>query len=146
MKLVLLIGPRHADRALLHFAYYLLSRAIPHVVCSDPTQIGLGVTVERDGSARGRLRLPGYGSVEGEEVGILVRNAWALQLGGRTGRDDRFIAKEYHAALWTLCALLPRVINRPGRWAWSYDRESRHRLATSFLPEFWTTDPRTVLE
>ena len=136
----MLIGPAATEPALVGFAGYLQSCAIPYLICSDLAHLGFGISMERDGSRQTRMHLPGFGIFSGEEVGVFVRNPSSFLQRGRS-RQARFIAKEYYSSLWTLCALLPRVINRPGRWAWLYDRELKYLLPdTKFLPEYWTTD------
>jgi hypothetical protein len=140
MKPIVLVGPIDAEPALVGFAEYLGSSAIPYLICSELTDLRFGVSIEADGRAQARLHLPEFGTLTGDQVGVFIRNPSSFLLSGRS-RDARFIAKEYHSSLWALCALLPNVINRPQRWAWLYDRELKYLMhATDSPPEQWTTD------
>src|SRR5690349_13307435 len=138
--MILLLCPRADDPALLAFASYLEANAVPFEYCADLTAVRFGVSLEPGGATRVRLRLPEAGEVAGEEVGVWVRSPWAWHAAG-DDRADRFVATEYHAGLWTVCALLPRVLNRPGPQAWLHERELPYALPGSwFLPEHWATD------
>ena len=141
MRPILLLGPDLADPALSAFGEYLTNCGVPHVACSDLTRIKFAYTIGRNGYTNVRLDVPGLGSFADDEIAVLVRKAWAFP--GRAGTDsaERFAAREYYSSWWTLCASLPYVVNRPGRWAWLTEREAWHRLATSVLPEYWTSAP-----
>lgn len=138
--MILLLCPRADDPALMAFASYLEANAVPYEYCVDLTALRFGVALGPGGATRIRLRLPRAGEVAGEDVGVWVRSPWAWRAAG-DDPADRFVATEYHAALWTVCALLPRVLNRPGQQAWLHERELPYALPGSlFLPEYWTTD------
>jgi hypothetical protein len=137
---ILLLSPRPDDLALSAFSAYLRARGVAHEFCSDLTALRFGVELERDGRTHIRLSLPEAGDVPASELGVLVHSSWGWQADDTRG-EDRFVATEYHSALWTICALLPRVVNRPGRRAWLHERELRYALpASAFLAEHWTTD------
>ncbi|MGV9286736.1 hypothetical protein [Streptomyces sp. NPDC003719] len=143
----LLLGADPRDAAMAGFADYLASRSIPHMVCSDLGQLGFGVYLDACGRTAVRLHVPGHGTVRGDEVAVFVRNPWMFALAKEDSADARFAGNEYYAALWAVCALLPKVINRPGPQAWQYDREVRRSLErSSLLPEYWTTDPGRLLD
>ncbi|MFD9407218.1 hypothetical protein ACFWBN_09420 [Streptomyces sp. NPDC059989] len=145
--MILLLGADPDDPAVDSFDGYLARRSIAHAVCRDPGRLAFAVRMEADGRTRVRLRLPGHGTLQGDEVAVFVRNPWALVPAGRDGPDARFAADEYRAALWSLCAFLPNVVNRPGPQAWPDDPELRRRLEPStVLPECWTTDCRRLLD
>jgi hypothetical protein len=145
MKPIVLVGPSDTEPALVSFAEYLGSSAIPYWICSELTELRFGVSIEANGHVQARLHLPEFGTLSGDQVTVFIRNPSSFLVSGR-GRDARFIAKEYHSSLWALCALLPSVINRPQRSAWLYDRELKHLVpALNSPPEHWTTDLADLL-
>ncbi|MFH8729086.1 hypothetical protein [Streptomyces termitum] len=149
--MILLLGAGPDDPAVDSFDGYLTRRSIDHAVCRDPGRLPFAVRMDPDGRTRVRLRPPGHGTLDGDEVAVFVRDPWALVPpdgpAGPSGPDARFAADEYRAALWSLCALLPRVVNRPGPRAWPDAADLRRRLApSSALPERWTTDGGELLD
>ena len=139
MPPVLLLGPHPTDPALVGFAGYLAGLGVPHTLCSDLTRIGFSCAIRRDGNAHIRLDIPDLGSFAGDEIAVFVRHAWAFSRRTGTGPEARFIDSEYYSSWWTLCAALPHIVNRPGRWAWLHEREARARLARHLPPEYWTS-------
>jgi hypothetical protein len=136
---ILLLSPRTDDPVLRAFASYLDAHGIAHEYCSDLATLRFGVSLDRDGATRIWLRLPRTGEVAGKDLGVVVRSPWKWQ--ATSDRTNRFVATEYYASLWTVCALLPRVVNRPGQRAWLHERELRYSMLDSvFLPEYWTTE------
>ncbi|MFD7276009.1 hypothetical protein ACFV80_02940 [Streptomyces sp. NPDC059862] len=145
--MILLLGADPHDAAIAAFAEYLTTHAIPHVVQCDLGRLGFGLDLEGSGRTRARLHVPGHGTLHGEEVAVFVRRPRAFAQTGGNSADARFAAREYYAALWSLCASLPKVINQPGPQAWPDDCEVRRSLERSVtLPEYWTTDPGRLLE
>ncbi|MFJ7204541.1 hypothetical protein ACIQWR_13515 [Streptomyces sp. NPDC098789] len=148
--MILLLGAGADDPAVAAFDGYLTRHAVRHAVCSDLGRLAFALHVDAAGRTRARLTVPGHGTLHGDEVGVFVRDPWALAPTGEdaaTGADARFAADEYRAALWALCALLPKVVNRPGPRAWHDDRELRRCLDPSLLlPECWTSDARRLLD
>lgn len=145
--MILLLGADPNDAAIAAFADYLTRRAIPHVVWCDPSRLGFGLDLDSRGRTRARLHVPGHGTLRDGEVSVFVRRPWAFARTEQESADARFAAKEYYAALWALCASLPKVINRPGPQAWPDDRETRRGLEQSVvLPEYWTNDPGRLLD
>ncbi|MFD7031347.1 hypothetical protein ACFWAR_25300 [Streptomyces sp. NPDC059917] len=148
--MILLLGAGADDPAVAAFDGYLTRHAVRHAVCSDLGRLAFALHVDAAGRTRAELTVPGHGTLHGDEVGVFVRSPWALAPPGEdgpSGADARFAADEYRAALWALCALLPRVVNRPGPRAWHDDRELRRCLDRSLLlPEYWTSDTRRLLD
>ncbi|GHB07378.1 hypothetical protein ACIQRS_25525 [Streptomyces termitum] len=151
--MILLLGAGPDDPAVDSFDGYLTRRSIDHAVCRDPGRLPFAVRVDPDGRTRVRLRPPGHGTLDGDEVAVFVRDPSALVppdpsgRSGPSGPDARFAADEYRAALWSLCAFLPRVVNRPGPRAWPDAADLRRRIApSSVLPERWTTDGGELLD
>ncbi|MFI5982512.1 hypothetical protein ACIBEA_16750 [Streptomyces sp. NPDC051555] len=148
--MILLLGAGADDPAVAAFDGYLTRHAVRHAVCSDLGRLAFALRVDAAGRTRARLTVPGHGTLHGDEVGVFVRDPWALAPTGEdgaTGADARFAADEYRAALWALCALLPKVVNRPGPRAWHDDRALRRCLDRSLLlPECWTSDARRLLD
>lgn len=144
MRPILLLGPDPHDPALRAFGDFLTSRGVPHAACSDLRLIKFAYTMGRDGLTNVRLDVPGLGSFEDDEIGVLVRKAWAFAGPVGTGPVERFAAREYYSSWWSLCASLRHVVNRPARWAWLTEREAWHRLANQVLPEFWTSSPEEL--
>ncbi|MGV9312153.1 hypothetical protein ACWDR0_08145 [Streptomyces sp. NPDC003691] len=160
--MILLLGAEPEEPGLAGFAAHLRRRAVPHAVVGDPARLGFGVGLDDRGRSTVRLHIPGHGTLPGDEVAVFVRDPWTYAQAGAaesgppdgpggdarfaSNGDARFAAKEYHAALWTLCALLPGVVNRPGPQAWQYDPVLRAALdPAALLPEYWTTDPAALL-
>ncbi|MFC8392646.1 hypothetical protein [Streptomyces sp. NPDC057238] len=145
--MILLLGTDPSDPAMAAFEGYLTRHAVPHAVCFDLGRLAFGLHIDADGQTQARLQVPGHGTLHGDEVGVFVQNPWTFAPAGEGSADARFAADEYRAALWSLCALLPKVINRPGPQAWHDDRELRRYLERSLLlPECWTTDTRRLLD
>ncbi|MCX5382726.1 hypothetical protein [Streptomyces sp. NBC_00083] len=145
--MILLVSADPGDPATAGFAAYLAGHAIPHAVCSDPCRLGFGLDVDTRGRTRARVYVPGHDPMHGDEVAVFLRDPWLFAAADESSEEGRFAANEYRAALWTLCASLPEVINRPGPQAWPHDRELRRCLdGSALLPECWTTDPGRLLE
>jgi hypothetical protein len=142
MEAILLLGPRE-DGAILSFSAFLRKRDILFEHCSSVAEFSFTISIDSSGLTKSTITLPKLGTVDGQRIGVFIRSVHSLALLGKGCSEFR--SHEQIAALWSLCATLPRVVNRPTRFGWASDEAITSAIEEFLLQEVITTTKEDLL-
>ncbi|PFB88610.1 hypothetical protein [Bacillus thuringiensis] len=144
MKHILIIGPK-SDSTLRSFEDHLKSLNYSHDFINDPSKIRLGIESNTDGTMEVRLKL-NNAYVFGKDISIMIRYPYGI-LPTTKNKEDYFIANEYYATIWTLCAAVPNnIVNRPYKLGWQYEQFFKRIQNETYVPEYFSSASKNLLK